>query len=208
VIAFINQSDAPLANVPPSMRDRRFNELREQLSSLGIELVGGNESAIALNLRNLATRSGSLSRGQANLYATLCELRAERIDCEPADIGYLTGHDVFSVGISRGLESGNPAIVRLLTSIQPDELFTNLREAEGVLVNDKFTGDTPDSRWVQEQLNAGARADLVAHGLLPDAGNPYDVLQPPAEHTMPQMPSWYTDNNATAWKSPFDFDGV
>jgi hypothetical protein len=173
MICFIDPQQAPLRNVPSALQERKITELAQSLSERGIQLVGGDEDRVYLNLRGLALANGSIERGQQTLYAALEELACVRIDCEAQDAGYVLGQGIVAHSISRALESGTPAVVSLLTCIEPHELFTNLDRAwtyicgDGIVLRRGSDGSAdPNSAWLQEQLRMGAENDLRAHGLL------------------------------------------
>jgi hypothetical protein len=187
LICFIDPQQAPLRNVPSALQERKITELAQSLSERGINLVGGDEDRVFLNLRNLSLAAGSIERGQQTLYAALEELACVRADCEVQDIGYVLGQGIVAHSISRALESGTPAVVSLLTCIEPHELFGNLDRAwthicgDGIVLQRGSDGNVdPNSAWLQEQLRVGAENDLIAHGLL-DGREDTSWLDPPVD---------------------------
>jgi hypothetical protein len=171
MIAFIDPHRAPLANVPSALQERKLTELAQSLSERGINLVGGDEDRVFLNLRNLALANGSLERGQQALYAALEELACVRVDVELADITYLLGSNVESLAVTRGLEAGVPTLVRLLTSIEPSELFENLDKATAFIYQDRATDE-----GVHQQLMAGAAGDLLRSGIIGESVHDINAL--------------------------------
>ena len=110
------------------------------------------------------TGAAASKKGQAALYSALELLRAVRVDLEPVDISYILGNNFISHGIARGLESSISPLVLLLTSLEPDELFSNLEQASAFVMSDRH----PDEN-VQNRLNQAARWDLFSQGLLDDS---------------------------------------
>jgi hypothetical protein len=206
VIIYIDPSNAPLAGITESMRDRRTAEFVEALSNQGIEIVGGTETAVLLNLRHLATKAGTLARGQATLISALEELRAVRIDVEAGDLAYINGQNVDSHAISRALESGTPAVCRALQSIEYFELFDGIDKARSFIYNDRVDTSDENGRWLNEQLRQGAERDLQAAGLLSGRPDYADFLDAKPEVAPPDLPAPFRTSD-TAWVSPFDVDG-
>jgi hypothetical protein len=173
MLAFIDKSNAPLGGTSESMQERTTAEFVGKLSNIGVEIVGGAEGVVYLNLRNLAVRNGSIQAGQHALMQALGELRAVRVDCEAMDCGYVLGQGIQAHSIARAIESGIEPVCRALQVIAPDELFTGFDRAWDFICSDSFTVDrnadgNPDegSLWVQEQLSLRAEQDLHAHGLI------------------------------------------
>jgi hypothetical protein len=184
------------------MRDRRLVEFAESLAGQGVEITGGNDTVVLLNLRHLATKNGSISRGQAALYSALETLHALRVDVEEMDVAYILGNNMISHAIARGLESGIPALSKLLTSIAPEELFANLELASAFIFEDRHSNPA-----VQAQLNDAARRDLFAAGLLDSPTESHRDWMQVNEPAPPPLPREF-QTNPLPWRSPFDTDEV
>ncbi len=181
------------------MRERRTAEFIEQLAADGVQITGGDDNVVLISLRNLALANGSRERGQAALYSALNTLRAVRIDIEPQDVHYIFGQNVISQAIARGLESGIPGLVSLLTSVEPDELYDRLEAASAFIFNDH----APDNQQVRDYLERGAEQDLYNSGL---TAAPIRYVDPPDPYAAKPNTFWEPDE-VKPWKSPFDFDG-
>jgi hypothetical protein len=209
MIAFIDPYRAPLRDVPSALHERKLNELAQSLSGRGINLVGGDEDRVFLNLRNLAIANGSLERGQQTLYAALEELACVRVDVEIADVGYLEGQTIESHAIARGLEAGVPTLVSLLTSISPEELFTNLTKASAFIYNDRVSDN-----GVHQQLMAGAAGDLLRSGLIGESAGDVnaltyrDFLEPPQDPMLSNLDQYARERGGDVqpFKSSWDQD--
>ncbi len=204
MICFPNPDDRPFKHVPAPMRQRSLNTVIDDLREQGMVLsfFNDDDSMIHLNLRGLAVATGGLERGRVALYDTLSVLHIVRVDVEPQDIAYLLGANAISHGLSRALQSRIEPFASLLTSIEVDELFTNLERATAALFEDRH----PDEA-VQQRLNAAARHDLPAHGLLGDSSENYRAaIDNVPEHVPPPLPREFQQEVAP-WRSPFDTDG-
>jgi hypothetical protein len=182
------------------MRERRFNELSNQLAESGVQIVGGDDNVVLLNLRNLAAQNGSIQRGQAALYEVLQALRAVRVDVEPGDLAYLWGNNVESHAIARGLESGVQALVNMLTSIEPDEVFDRLGQAAAFIYTDHIDDDR--ARGI---LNIAASNDLAAHGFVDSGWETYRDGLDWKDPEPREIPAEF-QQSVRPYRSPFDTD--
>ena len=206
MIVYPDPNHAPLQNVPTAMRERRLHELAQRLEDSGIILMGGTDTVVYLNLRELARKNGTIQHAQVALIAALGELRAVRVDVEASDVAYIIGNSIDAHAISRAIESGATPVCRALQSIEPDEIFSGIERALAHIYNDRVDESTDDGRWLGDQLRQGAAADLVSSGLIKgDATESYRQFLEPKPEVLPELPASF-QAEVKPWKSPFDLD--
>ena len=177
MVVYPDLNNAVLSQVPTALQPRKTVELIEGFAANGLTVTLVNDEIVRLNLRGLALMNGSLEHGQQALYEALALLRATCVDVESSDVPYLLDNNEFTLAISRRLVNRDPQIQRLLTSVEPDELFSNLDAAVGLVTND-----------VNESADLSYR----------------DCLEW-SEPAPPPLPREF-EADVAPWRSPFDTD--
>jgi hypothetical protein len=210
MIIGINPEKAPLRKYASvHLRAIKHRELADNLESRGVKIVHVGDSAIKVSLRGLLAAAGTIQRAQLEIMNILRELGADSVNIEPEDIEYLSGRDVFSHTIARGLEAGVPQLEAILQDIPISEdndgddvvpIFGQLDKAAHFVATDFH----PDED-VHDKLKRGAERDLFTQGLLQGNDDYRDWMEVKHEEPAPLPEQFQTQ--ARPYKSIFDKGG-
>jgi hypothetical protein len=193
MIIGIDPSKAPLRKYQSDhLKQIKYRELAANLESRGVKIVHVGATAIRVNLRGLLQSAGTLQAAQREIMTVLHELGADSVNIEAEDVEYLSGRDVMSHAIARGLEAGVKPLEAILQDIPLTEdgdgqdvvpIFDRLDRAAHFIATDQTPAGADE-----ELLRRGAEADLHRAGLLDRVDSTYRDFLEPAKETLPELP--------------------
>lgn len=184
-----------------------MRELTENLAARGVEIVGGGDGVVVLNLRNLIPANGTVDSAKFELMQILRELQADGVTFEASDPEYILGKGITAHMLGRGIESSLPGLQRILSDIPINEheigenvvpIFDRLDEATLYAATDRIPEGANE-----EMIRRHATYDLYSAGLIDHVDDRYrDFLEPVIEEPPPLPPEFQT--SPKPYKSIFD----